>query len=67
MNNSIKPLIVVFKMFKKKRPQNNKKQVEQKIRLNLFGENDMNIYIFNRIGILLGLSMTLYIAVYFYL
>ena len=35
--------------------------------LNLFGENDLNIYIFNRMGIVMGVAIMTYLAVYFYL
>jgi len=52
---------------KEKKIQENKKRVEEKVIINLFGENDMNIYIFNKVGILIGLALSAYFIVYFYL
>ena len=46
--------------------QQNKKRVENKIMVNLFGENDLNIYIFNKIGIFLMIVTLLYPIQYFY-
>jgi len=52
---------------KNRKKNKKKKTVKEKVKLNLFGENDLNIYIFNKKGMFIALVMSIYLTIYFYL
>ena len=45
----------------------NKNRLEQTMMMNLFGENDLKIYIFNKIGLCIIIALFIFILVYCYL